>query len=274
MIRGQPASRTACLSVRSKTDYRLIILFFISVLPVAPYVALFLQSWARSGFSYRHFKDLSFLWQSALGGVFTLEAAFIGAFFIYHTFRLESDRQATERQRHSRARRAAQHSTISGMLSVMEVCGIFLRDLLEAIRQNRLSEPPIPPAHVPDALTERMAHYLEVADDDFVDYASHLLGDLQVHAARMRDLSRSRGYPGYTPPWDQEVLTLLTFTAYIHAGLCVMLKAIRAGQSDIRLPPSEHEIQQSALTMLPSGPDIEGFGESISRSYGKKARAC
>ena len=237
-------------------------LFILICAPPFPYLVLFLAGLLRHH-SVQYFKDVSRTWQGALGAGFTLEAAIIGGYFILAQTRSQALRDQAERESRLRGERSTLRFTLVRLLTYLEDSAAYARDVLDAVRNDKLDKPPGPAPELPVEFIYRLSSVVSLAPSKVFDLLDETLERLQIQSARSVDLQRSRGYPDYNPPYEHEVLRQLSLTALVHSQLGLLLKWAR-NRTDGSAPLRQRKlVYESARAMLQSSPDVDGLFKDI-----------
>lgn len=248
---------------RQRADFKLFLVFALIAIPPSVYIAIFCRNLAASHFSLQYFKDVSRVWQGALGGGFTLEAAFVGGFFVFQQTRSQAERKEQDRERRLRSERITLKFTLAALVTYTEDSAAYVCDILDAVKSKRLNEQPGRAPSFPEALVYRLADLVTLAPDHITQLLDDALQVLQIQNARSDDLRRSRGFPQYQPPNETEVLRLLALTALVHSQLRLLFDWSRNYSEAAGPSRQRHMVHASAQTLLKLRPDVDGLTEEI-----------
>lgn len=241
-----------------------------------PWIAVLIpmcKSLHKKGWSWQVFTGLEYRWQTLIVGAITVQTALVGGCFIYLQIRRDNRAEREAQRRRFEAEIAALPMILSDLIDFLEKCARSAADLLEEVQKCPPTRPPRRSPQLPSILIQQIKTLIERGDNELTRISQRLLRLLQIHGSRMRSLSQSHGFPGYSPPVKQEILNVLSDTAELHA-IVEKLFPFARDESD---RPEDHvsvgDIQASSRKMLWCYADIGGLEDTIARRFRHNPRS-
>lgn len=234
-------------------------LFFIAV-------PLFLAL-RREGMSWAVITGIERRWQSLIGGALVIQAAEIGGYFIYQQIKRDDRADQEVQRRRFQAEFAILPMILSDLIDHLNESAEYGYNLFNRIRNETVQDPPDPPARLPETIVQQLKGLVEGGDENLMQAAQTLLRKLQIHGSRLKELSRSHGFPGYSPPSPQEMLNVLADTAELHAIVENLFLFARGKEAHASTDILVDAIHRSSQKTLWNHPDTEGLESNIDHRH-------
>jgi hypothetical protein len=183
-------------------------------------------------------------WQTLTAGILAIIAAVIGGLFIWwQTILLKRQEQKRINRKHAAAR-AVLPLALSALIDYAEDCTASLTPLIHSAGGPPTSPPFVPPKLDPEVIP-RLRDLIESADEIVSGRVFALISDVQILAARLRNLSK----PNY-------ILTRLGIESHILRAAVIyargeeLLRYARHDTNEVPLAFPSDERLHAALTVM------------------------